>query len=499
MSPVRLDPSHVATLPASVQCPRFDRDALPVGIVHLGLGAFMRAHLAVYNDDALDCSGPGSNRDWGLCGVSLRHADTRDALTPQRGLYTLALRDADEHGAPRQRLRVIGGLREMLVAPEDPAALLRRLASPTTRIVSLTITEKGYCHDPATGALRLGHPDIAHDLTHGDPVSAVGFIVHGLAQRRASGLGGLALLSLDNLPANGRVLRGLVLAFAQALGQAGLADWIEANCTFPCSMVDRIVPRTTDADRERVDQALGLHDAWPVVAEPFIDWVLEDRFAAGRPEWPGARFVAAAADVAAWERLKLRMVNGAHSALAYLGVVAGWATVDVAIGQPTLHRFIDAMLQSEVEPTLTGLTVPPQYRERLLLRFANPALAHCCAQIAMDGSQKIPQRLLATVRDRLAAGASIAHLALALAGWLHFLRGHDEAGNHYPIDDPLAATLQARVHEGQALPDARVRAEYLTCFAPVFGDLAGEPRLVAALAPLLQSLRERGVVATLAA
>ena len=498
MSPPRLDPSHVAALPVAVQRPAFDRDALQVGIVHLGLGAFMRAHLAVFNDDALDRGGQSDNRGWGLCGVSLRHADTRDALAPQQGLYTLALRDADEHGAARQRLRVIGSLREILVAAEDPAALLRRLASPATRIVSLTITEKGYCHDPATGALRLEHPDIAHDLNLREaPVSAVGFIVRGLALRREGRLGGLTLLSLDNLPANGRVLRGLVLAFAQALGQAGLADWIDANCTFPCSMVDRIAPRTTDADRERIGQALGLHDAWPVVAEPFIDWVLEDRFAAGRPEWPGARFVATPADVAAWERLKLRMVNGAHSALAYLGVVAGWATVDVAIGQPALRRFIESMLSSEVEPTLTGVVVPSQYRERLLLRFANPALAHRCAQIAMDGSQKIPQRLLATLRDRLAAGASIAHLSLALAGWLHFLRGHDEAGNRYPIDDPLAAALQALVHEGQATPDARARAEHLTRFAPVFGDLAGEPRLVAALAPRLQSLRERGVAATL--
>jgi fructuronate reductase len=291
----------------------------------------------------------------------------------------------------------------------------------------------------------------------------------------------------------------LVLALARAAGQAGLAEWIDANCTFPCSMVDRIVPRTTDADRERIGQALGLHDAWPVVAEPFIDWVLEDSFAAGRPEWPGVRYVATAADVAAWERLKLRMVNGAHSALAYLGVVAGWATVDVAIGQPALRRFVDSMLQSEVEPTLAGVAAPPQYRGRLLQRFANPALAHRCAQIAMDGSQKIPQRLLATLRDRLAAGASIDHLALALAGWLHFLRGHDEAGRRYPIDDPLAAALQTLVQGGLEQPDARARAEHLTRFAPVFGDLAGEPRLVAALALPLQSLRERGVAATLIA
>ena len=492
----RLQPSTLLDLPPAVRQPHFDRTPLRAGIVHLGLGAFMRAHLAAFNDDALD---RGGDSGWGACGVSLRHADTRDALAPQQGLYTLALRDADERGVARQQLRVIGSVGEMLVAPEDPAAVLLRIASPDARIASLTVTEKGYCHDPAGGTLRRDHVDIEHDLEHPDtPRSAIGFIVHGLALRRARGLGGLTLLSLDNLPANGRVLRGLVLAFAEALGEAALVDWIAGRCSFPCSMVDRIVPRSTDADRESISAALGLQDAWPVVAEPFIDWVLEDRFAAGRPAWPGVRYVASEADVAAWERLKLRMVNGAHSALACLGVVAGWRTVDAAMAQPALRGFLDAMLRDEVEPTLTGLAVPADYRARLLQRFANPGLAHRCAQIAMDGSQKIPQRLLATLRDRLAAGAPIAHLSLALAGWLHSLRGRDEAGQVYAMDDPLAAALQTLWREAQALADAWARADHLTRFAPVFGDLAGDPRLVAALAPPLQSLHERGVAATLA-
>jgi fructuronate reductase len=494
---MRLHPSTLDTLPAAVQRPAYARAGLRCGIVHLGLGAFMRAHLAVYNDDALDQRG---DTGWGISGVSLRQPDTRDALGPQAGLYTLALRDADARGAPRQRLRVIGCVGEMLVAPEDPVAVLRRIASRETGIVSLTVTEKGYCHQPASGLLDTAHPEIVHDLAHPEaPTSAVGLIVQGLAGRRASGLGGLTLLSLDNLPANGRLLRGLVLAFAEALGEAALADWIAVHCTFPCSMVDRIVPRTTEADREAIGAALGVRDAWPVVAEPFIDWVLEDRFAAGRPAWPGVRTVATHDEVAAWERLKLRLVNGAHSALAYLGVVAGWKTVDAAIAQPALRRFIEALLREEVEPTLRGVTVPPDYRERLLERFANPALAHRCAQIAMDGSQKIPQRLLGTVRDRLAAGAPIDRLALALAAWLHFLSGRDEAGNGYAIDDPMAPMLQALVREADALPDPRARAECLTRCAPVFGDLAGEPRLVEALAPALNLLREHGVAAALAA
>jgi fructuronate reductase len=497
MSGARLHPSRLGSLRPTVRRPRYERESLGTGIVHLGLGAFMRAHLAVYNDDALDA---GGDRAWGIAGVSLRHADTRDALAPQQGLYTLALRDADQRGLAREELRVIGCVREMLVGADDPAAVLQRIASPEARIVSLTVTEKGYCHDPASGALRLDHADIVHDLAHPDaPRSAVGFIVRGLARRRERGLDGQTLMSLDNLPANGRVLRGLVLGFAEALGDAALADWIDKRCSFPCSMVDRIVPRSTDADREHIGNSLGLQDAWPVVAEPFIDWVLEDRFAAGRPDWPGVRSVASETDVAAWERLKLRMVNGAHSALAYLAVVAGWNTVDAAIAQPALRGFIDAMLEAEVEPTLTGLVVPGDYRERLLQRFANPALAHRCAQIAMDGSQKVPQRLLATIRDRLAVGAPITRLGLALAGWLHYLRGRDEAGRAYAIDDPLAGALQEWLAKCDALSDPRLCAEHLTRFAPVFGDLGSEPRLVAALAPALQSLGDRGVAATLAA
>jgi fructuronate reductase len=457
----------------------------------------MRAHLAVTTEAALD-----ADRDlrWGIVGVSLRHADTRDALAPQDGLYTLALRDADAAGRARQRLQVIGCVLQVCVAPEDPAEVLAAIAAPTTRIVSLTVTEKGYAHDPATRALNFGHADIVHDLANpAAPRSAIGFIVHGLARRRAAGLAALTLLSLDNLPSNGRTLKGLVLAFAERVDPA-LARWIADECTFPNSMVDRIVPRTTAADRAQVDAQLGRRDAWPVIAEPYFDWAVEDRFAAGRPAWDrgGARFVAEAAP---WETLKLRMVNGTHSTIAYLGAMAGWHTVDGAIGQPALHAFVAALMRDEIEPTLPALPGLDSvaYRANLLARFANPALAHRTQQIAMDGSQKIPQRLLGTVRDRLARQQPIARLGLAIASWLHYLRGHDERGDPYPIDDPLADDLIALAHRADALSDPRARAEALTSFAPVFGDLAGDSALVAAVAPALESLRAQGVQATLEA
>ncbi len=488
----RLDSSRLASLPAAVRRPAFDRVALKRGIVHLGLGAFARAHLAAINDDALDA---GEAMDWGITGVSLRHADVRDALEPQQGLYALTLRDA-----AGTRVRVIGSVLEVLVAPEEPGAVLERIASAATRIVSLTVTEKGYYHDPATRALRFDHPDIVHDLSHPEaPRSAIGFLVHGLARRRADGAPPLTLLSLDNLPANGDTLHGLVIAFAERVS-SGLARWIERDCRFPNSMVDRIVPRTVAADLAQAEAALGgVHDAGAVVAEPFLAWAVEDRFASGRPDWRagGAQFVARAEP---FEKLKLRLLNGAHSAIAYLGVQAGWDTVDRAVAQPALARFIDALLRDEVAPTvaaeLPGFDLAA-YRAQLLQRFANPALAHRCAQIAMDGSQKLPQRWLGTVRERLAAGAPIEHLVLALAAWCTHLRGHDEAGRSYPLDDPLAAPLAALQAAAMARPTAQERAAIFVRFAPVFGDLADAQGLVAPLARALDALASQGVAATL--
>lgn len=490
----RLNDDTLAALSAAVARPAYDRKGLKTGIVHLGIGAFMRAHMAAATEAAI----AAGDLRWGITGVSLRQADTRDALGPQDGLYTLAIRDADAQGQPRQRLQVIGAVRSLLVAPENPQAVLNAIAAPDTRIVSLTVTEKGYCHDPATGALRLDHPDIVHDLAH--PLvarSAIGMLVYGLQLRHARGHSPLTLMSLDNLPANGRVLRAAVLRFAEEMDST-LRAWIEGQCRFPCSMVDRIVPKTTDADRETVSAALGCVDAWPVLGEPFFDWAIEDEFAADRPDWTlgGARFVP---DAEPFEKLKLRMVNGTHSSLAYLGAMAGWQTVDKAIGQPALRMHIEALMRDEIEPTLPalpGLDVAA-YRHNLLARYANPALAHRTHQIAMDGSQKLPQRLLGTLRDRLARGLSITRMALGLAAWMHYLRGVDEQRQSYRIDDPHADALTAlyQTSIGQGVSTASVHA--MLAYAPVFGDLAGNTALTAALLPLLQSLQSHGVAATL--
>ncbi|MBL8288599.1 MAG: mannitol dehydrogenase family protein [Rubrivivax sp.] len=496
----RLHPSNLAGLPPEVARPRYERNELRPGIVHLGLGSFARAFLGAYNETAIHA---GGEPHFGIVGVSLRSPAVRDALAPQAGLYTLAERDADEEGRPRQRLRVIGNLVGQIVGPEDPRGVLEAIAAPATRIVSLTVTEKGYALDPASGRLREEQPDIAHDLRVGTPLlgspkSTIGTLVFGLELRRVRGMPPVTLLSLDNLPHNGRTLQSLVLAFARRSHEA-LADWIEARCTFPCSMVDRIVPATTDADRDNVAAALGRFDAWPVPAEPYCHWVVEDRFAAGRPDWhlAGARLVA---DATPWEQLKLRAVNGSHSAVAYLGAMAGWKTVHEAIAQPEMRRFVQAMLAEEVAPTLPPLPGLDfgRYVQGLLQRFGNPALAHRLQQIAMDGSHKLPQRLLATIEQRLAAGLPIARLALAVAGWMHYLRGIDEWGRPYVIDDPQAAALAAARAEAEREPTLHDRVAAFTHFAPVFGDLAGHATLVDALTRALASLQSTGVRFSLA-
>lgn len=498
----RLTPEALTRLPARVAGPRYDRTQLRPGIVHLGLGAFTRAHQAVVNEAALHATG---DLRWGIVGVSLRSPDTRDALMPQGGLYTLALRDADEAGRPRESLQVIGGLMAVLVAPEDPEAVLAALAHPDARIVSLTVTEKGYCHDPATRALRADHPDIVHDLAHpSTPRSAIGYLVRALQRRREAGRGPLTLLSCDNLSANGDTLRSLVLAFAGEV-DAGLRDWIATHCCCPNSMVDRIVPQTTGADREAVAACLGWRDAWPVVGEPFLEWVIEDRFAAGRPAWDagGARFVCSAEP---FERLKLRFVNAPQSTLAYLGASAGIATNNEAIARPVLRDLVDRMMRDEIAPTLAD--VPgvdlEAFRRRLLARVANPALPHRTQQVAMDGSQKIPQRWLGTVAERLRAGQPFDRLALALAGWMRYLQGVDEQGTAYPIRDPLAEALAAQLAQGEAAARAagcgdaqaieRARVAAFAGLAAVFGSLGREAGFVDAVARQSLALRSHGVL-----
>ena len=472
----RLSPATLADLPASVARPRYDRSALASGIVHLGLGAFHRAHQAAYTEAVLTA---GDTR-WGITAASLRSAGTRDALAPQGGLFTLNARGETDS------LAVIGSVVRILVGPENPAALVDAMCALTTAIVSLTVTEKAYCRDPATGALDETHPDIVHDLAHPEaPRSALGLLAAAAARRRAEGIAPFTVLCCDNLPANGHAVHALLTRFA-TLRSADLGAFVAGEISCPDTMVDRIVPATTDADRARVASALGVEDAWPVIAEPFTQWVIADRFPGGRPAWEdaGATMVQ---DVAPFEAMKLRMLNASHSALAYLGYLAGAETVADAMADPGLASFAarvmdDAMVTLDV-PAGTDVA---GYKRSLLERFRNPALRHRTWQIAMDGTQKLPQRVLATMRDRLDAGLPIDTHALVVAGWMRFVTGVDEKGQPIDVRDPLAEQLSlvARV----AGPVAERLAPALLGMEAVFGSLGQDERVRAVVTAALGRL-----------
>jgi fructuronate reductase len=451
------------------------------GIVHLGLGAFARAHLATYTEDAGDTA-------WGILGVSLQRPDQRDLLAPQDWLYT-----AVERGPEGATARLVTCLTGVLVAPEDPEAVLAAMSAERTRIVTLTITEKGYCHDPATGRLNFAHPTIEHDLAHPEaPRGAIGFLVEALRRRRTAGLRAFTVLCCDNLPANGRVLAGLVAEFATRRDPA-LAGWIAAEARFPCSMVDRIVPATTPADVAEVAALTGYEDAAPVIHEPFRQWVIEDRFVDGaRPRWEagGAQFVA---EVEPFEHMKLRLLNGAHSALAYLGYLGGYETIAETLADSGYAGFVERLWRDEIVPVVPP---PPEtdllgYVAALRARFRNPAIRHRTWQIAMDGSQKLPQRLLGTIRERLDRDLPLPCLALAVAGWIRYVGGLDERGEPIDVRDPLAEQLRAVQADAPQDPAARVRA--VLAIEAIFGtDLPADARFAAAVTAAYRDLGIRG-------
>ena len=406
------------------------------GIVHLGLGAFFRAHGAIYVAEAVATSGG----DWGILGASLQSPRIHDDLAPQGFAYTAL--QAGPGGDHAQTIEILTGI---LVARANPAALLRAMSDPTIKIVSLTVTEKGYCHNPADGTLNLSDPTIQHDLTNPLPQSAPGFITRALQARRAAGHRPFTVLSCDNLPHNGTLTRNVVLSLARQIDPA-LADWIASEARFPATMVDRIVPATKPDDLTRVTALTGHHDASPVIHEPFRQWVIEDDFVDNaRPDLAAAG-VQLVRDVAPFELMKLRMLNGTHSALAYLGYLAGHDTIADTVADPVFARYAQHLWTHEIIPTLT----PPEntdlndYAQQLLHRYQNPAIRHRTWQIAMDGSQKLPQRILGTLAHGPKPG-----LTLAVAAWIKYVSGTDLNGQPIDVRDPLAADLRA----AHATPD----------------------------------------------
>lgn len=469
--------------------PGVEPRALTVGIVHLGLGAFHRAHQAVFTERAAAISG---ETRWGISGVSQRSAAVRDQLAPQDGLYSVLTRGLD---APS--IQVIGSIREVLTAPEDPAAVAARIADPRVAVVTLTVTEKGY-RAAAGGGLDLKDPEIQADLAGRQPRTVVGQLAAGLIRRGETGAGPLTILSCDNLVANGPFLRRLMQDYAAALGAesaAGQGERLTEQlqvARFPASMVDRIVPATTDADRDDAARLLGVRDEALVVAEPFLQWVIEDDFAGARPAWEQAGAVLTG-DVAPWEQAKLRMLNATHSMLAYLGGLRGYETIAEAVRDAELAGFAGELMTRDVVPTLS----PPEgldltaYGASVLERFANPALKHRTAQVAMDGSVKLPVRLLGTVRDRLAAGAEPRLASLAVAGWMVYVAsGKDVNGRELVLDDPQAARLREAVES--AAPGAAGLVDAMLAVETVFdGELAGDKVFRSLLVEGVSSLQSR--------
>jgi fructuronate reductase len=477
---LKLDSYGTATLPQP------DPQAIAVGQVHLGLGAFHRAHQAVYTEDAIQHSG---ETNWGIAAFTQRSGAAAARLIPQDGLYTVV-----ERGEGAVAPRIVGALREVGDASADPAAVVDRISDPSVHVVTLTVTEKGYRHNPVTGQLRRDDPYVLADLGSRTPRTVPGVLAHAIARRAASCAGPLTVISCDNLPDNGRLLERLVHDFADA---AGISAVDGAAVSFPSTVVDRIVPVTTEYDMAELYERIGVRDEAPVICEPFRQWVIEDRFAGPVPAWSavGAQLVD---DAAPWEQLKLRMLNAAHSTLAYLGLRLGYRSIAEAVRDAMLVDVCRRLFAEDVQPSLD---VPPGvdvvgYGESVLARFANTALPHTTIQIAADGSQKIGPRLLSTVSARAAQGATARWTAVGVAGWaLHVVDPVTADGRPVELADPRAEELAAMT---AGLPVAEAVRRLVTDPAVVGTDSAQNTEFTDRVVSLADDLYRHGSAALLA-
>jgi fructuronate reductase len=464
----RLSRTNLRFVRAGVAVPDYDPAKTSIGIVHFGPGSFFRSHVAWYFDRLL-----AHNSRWAIAAVSLRSGGLAASLAAQDNLYTLV-----ELGTP-ERYRIIGAVGAYLAATETPDLIFHRLCDPNVRAVTLTVTEKAYCLD-VRSALDLSHPDIRHDLAEpARPKTPVGWIVESLSRRRAASMAPFLVISCDNLAENGPKLRASAIALALARGDTALARWIETSVRFPATMVDSITPHMTEALKEDVAEATGLADEAPIARESFIQWVIEDTLG---PDAPDLAIVGATLtrDVVGYEQAKLRLLNGAHSALAYLGVPAGYETVDEAMADRRLSTYVERLMREDMAKTLRpGVLDYERYIDQILMRFRNPAIKHKLRKIAEDGSSKIPQRFLTPIAETLTRGGDIDHLAVPIAAWFRFAVLETKAGRN--LDDPLAARLAAAA--ASTTGDAGADVNRFLALADVFPrDLASDSRFAGALA-----------------
>ena len=481
---MKLNHDNLDKLPADIQRPLYSQADTRQGIVHIGVGGFHRAHQAFYTDALMNT---GEGLDWAICGAGLRSDDRtmRDALAGQDSLYTLVeLGDGAHH-----EVRIIAAISDMLLGEDDPQALIDKLADPAIRIVSLTITEGGYCMDDSTGMFMAHLPAIEHDLAHPKaPRTVFGFLCAALAQRRDDGTPAFTVMSCDNLPHNGAVARKALLAFA-ALRSPDLHDWIAAHVSFPNAMVDRITPMTSAAHKRHLLEQHGIEDAWPVVCEPFVQWVLEDKFGNGRPAWEkvGVQFTD---DVTPYEDMKIKLLNGSHLALTYLGFLKGYRFVHETMNDPLFVRYIRAYMDLDVTPQLAS--VPgidlEGYKDTLIERFSNQAIADQLERVCSDGSSKFPKFTVPTLNRLIEDGAALDRAALVVAAWALYLKGVDENGTHYTVPDPRAEFCQALVADDVMLTQRLLGVE------EIFGTrIPQSAAFIAAFENQLKHLRQLGV------
>jgi mannitol 2-dehydrogenase len=471
----------------NVTVPTYQRKGVKQGIVHVGVGGFHRAHLAAYVDTLLE---QFNVKDWSICGVDLQPfaAPMRDALTNQDTLYTMIERAAEGTNA-----RVIGSITDYLFAPDNTEAVIAKMAHPDTHIVSMTVTESGYYMNENTHQLQADHPDIAADLAGEQPPRTVfAYLYAALARRHAAGLRPFTVMSCDNMQGNGTISRNMLVSYAR-LQNPEVADWIAENGAFPNSMVDRITPRTNEEDKTDLAETFGVQDAWPVVTEPFHQWVVEDNFADGRPpfEKAGVQVVANVHKVEEYELIKLRLLNASHSAMGYAGQLAGFKYIHEVIGNPTYRKYVYNMMQEEVKPLLPqipGVSVDA-YCNTLLGRFSNPTLKDELPRICLGGSGKIPQFIMPSIAEQIQAGGPLRRLTLCAAAWFRYLNAVDDAGKPFKLDDPMAEELQSYASQGAMAP-----LEIKSLFGD---DLRNDERFVKELKSALESLERDGAMASI--
>ena len=480
---VKLNAANLSSLPKAVKVPGYDRSKIKTGIVHVGIGGFHRAHQAFYTDQLLE----HGVTDWGICGIALLQHDKKiyDTLVGQDGLYTLMITEADG----TKTARVIGSITEYLFAPENPNAVIEKMAHPDTKIITLTITEGGYNFNPATGKFMADNPAIQTDLKNpGRPATIFGYLAQALKRRKQRGLQGITLQSCDNIQQNGAVAKEMLLAYI-ALAEPELLNWVNENVSFPNAMVDRITPITSPEAIAELQNKFQVEDAWPVVSEPFCQWIIEDDFVNGRPDWGlvGAQFVK---DVHPYEKMKIRLVNGGHVALGFTGFLNGYLFVDETMADPLFFNFVQDFLDQEVTPILDevpGIDIEA-YKKTLMQRFANPYIKDQLARIFSESSAKIPKFLLPTIQEQLAKGVTLKRAALILAAWCHYLEIAGLPAYNFDVQDDMKKTLIKEASasvQGDPLSFLKIKS--------IFGNLAASEGFSAQYLFFLNKIRKDGI------